>query len=397
MSAHHDFITLPILHLRQVQYFAKTCPHTRAGKFRRWCLVSLAGRPISLPGTTSSAPAHPSTAAELKDLQVKRDHYFHKGLASNTHRTYSSAQRQYLAFCERHNLLAVPGDENTMLLFITELATRISPQSIKVYMAGVRALHISNGFHNPFTNTVKLQQTLRGIEREHFSAVKQKLPITFDLLCRMRNFIDDNNKDDTVYWAATTTAHFLLLRASEFVKTDMSDQVLLNIEDVNFERTPTGEEYMTVRIKKSKTDQKGSGILLYTGHSKHKVCAVCAMKENLLTQQQRENYSVHDSLFTMSSGNPLTRKELTHFVSVILRLLGIDPQNFSGHSFRIGGATSASVAGLHDYQIKLLGRWSSDCYKSYIRSPVSMFLQIATQISSTQDITYQYASPYSPN
>ena len=74
--------------------------------------------------------------------------------------------------------------------------------------------------------------------------------------------------------------------------------------------------------------------------------------------------------------------------------MGLDPQFYSGHSFRIGSATSATIAGLNDYEIKLLGRWSSDCYKRYIRSPLSFFLNVAPQIARTKDIPYQYASPY---
>ena len=67
---------------------------------------------------------------------MKAAHYFHRGLATNTHRTYSSAQCQHLAFCKTHKLTAIPGDENTILLFITHLSQQISPQSIKVYLAG---------------------------------------------------------------------------------------------------------------------------------------------------------------------------------------------------------------------------------------------------------------------
>ena len=51
-------------------------------------------------------------------------------------------------------------------------------------------------------------------------------------------------------------------------------------------------------------------------------------------------------------------------------------------------------AGLNDYEIKLLGRWSSDCYKRYIRSPLNLFLKVAPRIAQTKDIPYQYASPY---
>lgn len=150
---------------------------------------------------------------------MRADHYFHKGLAENTHRTYSSAQRQYLTFCDRHGFTAVPASEETLSLFVAFLADRLKPQSIKVYLASVRALHISHGIHNPLTHTIKLHQTLRGIERVHSRPAKQKLPITFDLLCRLKYFIDPHSEDDTVYWAAMTTAHFLLLRTGEFTVT----------------------------------------------------------------------------------------------------------------------------------------------------------------------------------
>ena len=57
---------------------------------------------------------------------MKADHYFYKGLAESTHRTYNSAQRQYIEFCDNHQLQAVPGSENTLALFISYLAVRLS-------------------------------------------------------------------------------------------------------------------------------------------------------------------------------------------------------------------------------------------------------------------------------
>ena len=53
---------------------------------------------------------------------MRAEHYFRRGLTSTTHCTYSSAQRQYFMFCDTHNLTALPGDENTLLLFNTDLA-----------------------------------------------------------------------------------------------------------------------------------------------------------------------------------------------------------------------------------------------------------------------------------
>lgn len=328
---------------------------------------------------------------------MKVTHYFHKGLADNTHRTYSSAQRQYFTFCETHQLTAIPASEETLSLFVAFLAERLKPQSIKVYLAGIRAIHISHGFHNPLTHTIKLKQTLRGIEREHSSSAKQKLPITFDLLCRLQYLIDPHSDDDAVYWAAMTTAHFLLLRAGEFTiksKTSYDVQTLLRLQDVNLHTTHTGCEYVALHLRKSKTDQQHRGVVLYAGHAAHAVCAVCALKTNLKIQHARPRSTPSDPLFQLSSGLPLARSDLTTFLSMLLRLVGLDPQHYSGHSFRIGGATSATIAGLNDYEIKLLGRWSSDCYKRYIRSPLSLFLNVAPRIARTKDIPYQYASPY---
>ena len=91
---------------------------------------------------------------------------------------------------------------------------------------------------------------------------------------------------------------------------------------------------------------------------------------------------------------PISMQRSYQFSLNLLRLVGLDPQHYSGHSFRIGGATSATIAGLNDYEIKLLGRWSSDCYKRYICSPLSLFVNVALQIARTKDIPYQYASPY---
>ena len=40
--------------------------------------------------------------------------------------------------------------------------------------------------------------------------------------------------------------------------------------------------------------------------------------------------------------------------------------------FRIGAATAAAAAGLPPWQIKNLGRWTSDCYERYVGTPASV-------------------------
>ena len=155
-------------------------------------------------------------ACSLDQLHVNAKEYFRSGLADFTHRTYGAAQRQFLSFCDNYGLAPLPASEDTLILFVTSLAAQIKPQSINVYLAGVRSLHVSNGYDNPLTPGLRLKQTLRGIERNHFAPPKRKMPITFDLLCKIHVFMNFRSNDDIVYWAATTCGHFLFLRAGEF-------------------------------------------------------------------------------------------------------------------------------------------------------------------------------------
>lgn len=283
-------------------------------------------------------------------------------------------------------------------MFATHLAQRIKPQSINVYLAAVRSLHVAHGLSNPLQPGLKLKQTLRGIERQHFSAPKQKMPLTFDILSAVKPFLNPKSDDDNAKWAALTTGHFLMLRAGELTvaSSDHFDpSIHLTCSDAKLHTAADGSEYLSLHIKQSKTDQRRQGVTLYTAHSNHFVCAVCAMKTNLALQHRRGTVSKDTiPLFQLSDSSPLTKIDLVSFVSQLLRLIGIDPSQYSGHSLRIGGATSASIAGLSDYEIKLLGRWNSDCYQRYIRSPLNLFLGIPRKIAQTQTIKFQYANPY---
>jgi hypothetical protein len=63
----------------------------------------------------------------------------------------------------------------------------------------------------------------------------------------------------------------------------------------------------------------------------------------------------------------LTRKAFIANLRHLLVRLGISSSSYSGHSLRVGAATSAAAAGVPDHLIKILGRWTSLSYLRYIR------------------------------
>ena len=120
------------------------------------------------------------------------------------------------------------------------------------------------------------------------------------ILCRLHFLIDPFSEDDTVYWAVMTTAHFLLLRAGEStVKSHTSNNVgpLLRVQDCAIHTTPTGDEYISLYLRQSKTDQQHRRVVLYVGHAHHTVCAMCALKANLQVHHARTDSPPSNPLF----------------------------------------------------------------------------------------------------
>ena len=63
-----------------------------------------------------------------------------------------------------------------------------------------------------------------------------------------------------------------------------------------------------------------------------------------------------------------------------LTLAGINADNYAGHSFRSGAGTTAAKQGLGDATIKMLGRWKSNAYQLYIKTPRQQLAAISCHL-----------------
>ena len=73
-------------------------------------------------------------------------------------------------------------------------------------------------------------------------------------------------------------------------------------------------------------------------------------------------------LFCECDLRPVTISSFNTELKRCLVFCGLDTSRYKGHSFRIGAATHASEQGFSDSQIRKLGRWQSDAFKTYLRS-----------------------------
>ena len=339
------------------------------------------------PGPRCAASAHRGSSRtpsrfDVSTLEQQCHAFLTQGLAPSTRRSYASAQAQFISFCAHLGKLnsagsPCPADEWTLCLFATFLANRIQHSSIKVYLSGVRALHIEQGFPDPLTNCLRLQRVVRGIKRCQGSSTSSRLPITDDLMLLIRQSLDLRLPDHLMFWAACSLGYFGFLRASEFTVPTLasfSPSFHLGVDDIAVDSS-SAPTCMRVKIKGSKTDPFRKGAFIHIGLGKPPLCAVHSMMTYLASRG-----NVPGPLFLFQNGRPLSRALLTDWLQQTLASANI-PGNFSSHSFRIGAATVAARNGVPDHLIQALGRWSSSAYQLYIRTPSESLAALSTKLA----------------
>ena len=69
-------------------------------------------------------------------------------------------------------------------------------------------------------------------------------------------------------------------------------------------------------------------------------------------------------------------------VKLALERRSVHSEGYSGHSFRIGAATTAAETGVGDAVIQRLGRWKSAAYKGYVQPEREGLAGIPRQMGS---------------
>ena len=139
---------------------------------------------------------------------------------------------------------------------------------------------------------------------------------------------------------------------------------------------PGNPTVIRVHIKASKTDPFRQGVFVYLGATGNDFCPVAAVSAYLAVRGREPG-----PFFRFASGAPLTREALVKQLRAALSQFDVDVSQYSGHSFRIGAATTVAAVGLEDSLIKTLGRWQSAAYQLYVRLPRERLASVSKRLS----------------
>ena len=329
--------------------------------------------------TTAPRVATPRGRLDVTTLDNDLHLYVYKGLADSTHRTYRTGVNRYLSFTTAYNVSPpFPASELVLCYFVVSLAGQgLAPATIKTYLAAVRHAQITRGLPAIRQGELpRLQLVQTGVRRERAyqgPAAQPKLPVSPEILRRLRavwlpglTSPGSARHEHVMLWAAATACFFGFFRAGEITVPSASAfdaAVHLAWGDV---ATDEGPCPVTVRVslKRSKTDQFGRGVQVFMGATGDELCPVEA-----IVAYARRRGAGPGPFFKCEDGLPLTKARFVMGVKSALSRAGVPSERYSGHSFRIGAATTAARAGIQDSAIQAMGRWASSAFLRYIRTP----------------------------
>ena len=300
-----------------------------------------------------------------------------KGWAKSTSGTYRTHLKTYLEFCGTYDLEPVPCTTKTVELYIAFLVDvkKFAFSSIHSYVNIISVLHKSHDAPDPIASCCNIRHLLTGVKRELGTSQDCKAPITPELLLKFKSILDLDCHNNIVFWAACLTGFYVFLRPNNFL-VKVSFDPDFNLRRVDVLPCSWG---MLVTLKVTKTLQfrsKPIEIVLPMLHG-HPLCPYDAFSRVLAIPGDPL-----DPLFCLSDHCCLSYTVFLKCFRSLLQRFGYNPQNYGGHSFRRGAATWAGSVGLSDYDIKMLGYWSSDCFLRYIDSDRDQRLKAMTSFCS---------------
>ena len=323
---------------------------------------------------------------DISSLSESVGFYFQQGLAPSTQKTYQAAHKRFYTFCIMFDISQpFPVSEQTLCCFASYLANEgLAPQSIKSYLAAVRSMQISLGLPDPreSSSLPTLKRVLDGVKRVRMVkgvAPRARLPVTATVLLRVHEHLSSaQDQIRSALWAIACTAFFGFFRLGELLPESANaynPATHLSWGDVAVDSQET-PKMVQIHLKKSKCDQFGKGVDVVMGKTSQVLCPVSALMDYMEARSARPG-----AFFLDENGVLITKARFVQEFRRILSIAGFPADSYAGHSFRIGAATTAAVAGIEDATIKTLGRWQSAAFLQYIRSPKAQLAAISSVLA----------------
>ena len=276
----------------------------------------------------------------MADLAAKMSHYVVQCKSDNTASTYFGHFKRWSTFIKGQGYQNIPAQPIHVALYITHLLDRgSSSHVINHAIYAIKWAHDLNGMADP-TNNSYVRSLQEAAKRIATPKVVRKDPVSTELLISLCD-LHANSNDLLI----VRDLSMILLCFAGFLRFDELSN--LKCCDIIF-----FENYMSLQISRSKTDQyrQGNEILIAKGQTSACPMEMMLRYITLACLDLKSSDFLFKPIFR-SKGIPkliYKNKKLSYTTAretIVTRLKSVNPDaNFGLHSLRSGGATAA-VAG----------------------------------------------------
>lgn len=275
--------------------------------------------------------------------------YVRQSVSENTRRAYRADLAHFVAWGG-----TVPTTDVMVAEYLAAHVGNLSIATLSRRIASLSKAHAAKGLPSP-TKAELVKSAMRGIKRAQAAPQQVAQPLLVEDLLRIVPMLGDSVKD------VRDRALLLLGFAGGFRRSEL---VAINCTDLEWVRRG-----LVVHLRRSKTDQEGHGRKIGIPYARGRWCPVESLRAWL------ELAGIEDGPIF----RPVTRHEqipddrlsaeaVACVVKARVKVIGLDPDQFSGHSLRAGLATSAAQAGVATWKIRQQTGHTSDAMLSrYIR------------------------------
>lgn len=250
--------------------------------------------------------------------------------APNTLHAYRADMQEFILFCEKQSLAALPASSASVASFLMGSLTHgIKTATIRRKVSSISAIHRLSSLQDP-TKHPEVLITVRKICRQLGTRFDQAYPITKSVLDKLLAVCDSDSRG--------LRDRALLMLAYDSMRR-RSELVSLRMEDMDW----LSEDGVSILLRKSKTDQYGSGQWIHLSTP-----ATKAVQDWLEAAQIKDGFILRG----VQPNGLLTPSLCDSRVSRIYKALAKRAQmnehiirSISGHSMRVGGAQDLLIRG----------------------------------------------------
>lgn len=274
--------------------------------------------------------------------------YIQLAIADNTRSAYQSDLAHYIAWGA-----SIPSSPEQLAAYLAYYATELSPATLARRLVSIGKAHTAQGLSSPAKSEL-VKATLRGIRRTVGVNQRQVSPVLKECVVEMVENL-------TGFKGARDRALLLIGFAGAFRRSEL---VALEYADIEFVA-----EGVSITIRKSKTDQESLGRKLGIPYARGLVCPVKALKEWLALSGIAEGKIFRPcNRHRMTSNEGLSPQSVALIIKQRANSVGLNAEQYSGHSLRAGLVTSAAKAGVSSWKIRQqTGHKSDAMLQRYIR------------------------------